>query len=186
MVQTSLGQTYQWQDPCTFFQAIFDSILIHLSCLNKYYLQNHHYFRSNRWFKLLLDKHINDSILARSFRPFWLNYDPPILFNRWFELLYTSTACILNEWRSDQKSSAVYLGALHAKERIFVTQPFRSKNRPNFFRSKSVIHIAVKASKLLWIFESHSYFFQTQQTKCNIFEWTFKVCVIKFYKVSCP
>ena len=87
--------------------------------------------------------------------------------------------CILNEWGSDQKRSAAYLGALHAKERICVTQPFRSKNRPNFFRSKSVIYIAVKASKLLWIFESHSCFFQTQQTKCNIFEWTFKVCVIK-------
>ena len=129
MVQTSLGQTYQWQHPCTFFQAIltqfwstylvwinvtnkiinifvltggsnfswtnismtaslhvlsghFDSILIHLSCLKKSYWQNHHNFRSNRWFRLLLNKHINDSIPACSFRPFWLNYDPPILFEQ--------------------------------------------------------------------------------------------------------
>ena len=113
MVQTSLWQTYQWQGPCIFFQAIltqfwstyvvltnltdkiiiifvvtggsnfsltnismtgslhilsgnFDSILIHLCCFNKYYWQNHHYFRCNRWFKLLLNKLINDSILAHS------------------------------------------------------------------------------------------------------------------------
>ena len=40
--------------------------------------------------------------------------------------------CILNEWGSDQKRSAAYLGALYAKERICVTQPFRTENCPNF------------------------------------------------------